>query len=101
METGGFDMSSGEKCHKNFDHFNYSLHMNKKNILGEYSLFFKPNTWHYLLLDWTNLYWNNLVVAYWRWLLTRIIPQGQGLFWEEVWAHPDFLEDNQSIAYNF
>ena len=23
------------KCHKNFDHFNYSLRMNKKNILDE------------------------------------------------------------------
>ena len=29
------------KCHTNFEHFNYSLLMNKKNILGEYSLFFK------------------------------------------------------------
>ena len=29
---------------KNFDHFKLSLQLNKKNILGEYILLFKPRT---------------------------------------------------------
>ena len=61
------------KCHKNFDHFSYSVWMNKNNIVGEYPSFFKPSMWNYLPLAWTSLYWNDLVVAYWRWSLTRII----------------------------
>ena len=32
------------KLLKNFDHFKYSLRVNKKNILGDYSSFFKPST---------------------------------------------------------
>ena len=43
-ETGHFDTSQGVKLHKDFAHFNYSLQVNKKNILGEYSSFFKPRT---------------------------------------------------------
>jgi len=38
------------KLHKHFDHFKYSLLVNKKNILGEYSSFFKPSTWNYVCL---------------------------------------------------
>ena len=34
--------------------------VNKKYILGEYSLFFKPSLWNYLPLDWINLYRNEL-----------------------------------------
>ena len=36
--TGSFDTNSAVKLHKNFNHFKYSLRVNKKNILGEYSL---------------------------------------------------------------
>ena len=44
-----FDTNSGRlNLHKNFVHFEYSLRVNKKNILGEYYLFFKPSTWNYL-----------------------------------------------------
>ena len=32
--------------------------VNKENILGEYSLFFKPSLWNHLQLDRINLYWN-------------------------------------------
>ena len=32
------------KLHKKSDYLKYSLRMNKKNILGDYFLFFKPNT---------------------------------------------------------
>ena len=34
--------------------------MDKKNILGEYSWFFKLSTWNYLYLHWINLYRNDL-----------------------------------------
>ena len=48
------------KLLKNFDHFKYSLRVNKKNILGDYSSFFKPSTWNYLQqLDWINLHRND------------------------------------------
>ena len=40
------------KLHINFDHFKYSLRVNKQRILGEYSSFSKPSTWKYLQLDW-------------------------------------------------
>ena len=30
-----------------------------KNILGEYSSFFKPNTWNYLHVNYKNLYRND------------------------------------------
>ena len=39
------------KLHKNFVHFNYSLSVNKKNILNEYSSFFKPTDVKLVLLD--------------------------------------------------
>ena len=42
-----------------FTVFTYSLRVNKKNILGEYSSFFKPSTWNYLHLDWINSYRND------------------------------------------
>ena len=42
-----------------FTVFKYSLRVNKKNILGEYSSFFKPSTWNYLHLDWINSYRND------------------------------------------
>ena len=53
-ETGRFDTKSFRyelalKLHKNFILFKYSLRVNKKNILDEYSLFFKPNSRRYLL----------------------------------------------------
>ena len=44
-----------------FTVFKYSLRVNKKNILGEYSSFFKPSTWNYLHLDWINSYRNDFV----------------------------------------
>ena len=47
------------KLPKNFVHFEYNLRVNKKNILGEYSSFFKPMTWNYLHLDWETLYRND------------------------------------------
>ena len=40
--------------------FKYSLRVDQKNILGEYSWFFKPSTWNYLYLHWINLYRNDL-----------------------------------------
>ena len=58
---GGFDTNSSSDitsifevieifvCHKNFE--KYSLRVNMKNILGEYSLFFKSNAWNYLHLN--------------------------------------------------
>ena len=59
-ETGRFDTrTQAVKLHKNFDHFKKSLQLNKKNILGEYSSFFKPSTWKYLQLDGINLYRND------------------------------------------
>ena len=59
-ETGRFDTrTQAVKLHKNFDHFKKSLQLNKKNILGEYSSFFKPSTWNYLQLDGINLYRND------------------------------------------
>ena len=45
------------ELHKSFDHCKYSLCVNKKNILGGYSSFFKPKAWNYLQFDWINLYW--------------------------------------------
>ena len=33
---------------KTFDHFKKRLHLNKKNILGEYFSFFKSSMWNYL-----------------------------------------------------
>ena len=39
------------KLHKNFVHFNHSLSVNKKNILSEYSSFFKPTDVKLVLLD--------------------------------------------------
>ena len=44
MEQGHSDTDSAVKLYKNFNHFKYSLRVNKKNILGEYSLFFKRST---------------------------------------------------------
>ena len=44
------------ELHKNFDHCKYSLCVNKKNILGGYSSFFKPKAWNYLQFNWINLY---------------------------------------------
>ena len=59
-ETGRFDTrTQAVKLHKNFDHFKKSLQLNRKNILGEYSSFFKPSTWNYLHLDGINLYRND------------------------------------------
>ena len=49
------------KLHKNFEHFRYSLRVNQKNILGEYSSFVKSSTCNYLQLDWINLYRNDFV----------------------------------------
>ena len=51
------------KLPKNFVHFEYNLRVNKKNILGEYSSFFKLMTWNYLHLDWITLYGNYLYPA--------------------------------------
>ena len=53
------------ELHKNLVHFKDSLRLNKKNILGEYSLFFKPRMWKVLVninifILWINLYWNVL-----------------------------------------
>ena len=39
----------------------YSLRVNMKNILGEYSSFFKPSMWNYLHLNRINLYRNDFV----------------------------------------
>ena len=39
----------------------YNLRVNKKNILGEYCLFFKPRTWNCPHLDCINLYRNDFV----------------------------------------
>ena len=33
-----------------------------ENILGEYSLFFKPSMWNYLHLNWISLYRNDFVI---------------------------------------
>ena len=44
------------KLHKKYDHFKNSLRVNKKNILVEYSSFFKSSTWNCLHLDRINLY---------------------------------------------
>ena len=41
------------KLLKNFDHFTYNLRLNDKNILSDYSSFFKPSTQNYLHVDWT------------------------------------------------
>ena len=49
------------KLHKNFDHFKYSLCVNTRNILGEYSSFFEPHMWNYLQLNWINLHQNDFV----------------------------------------
>ena len=35
------------KLHKNFIHFKYVLHMNKKYIFGQNSSFFKPSMWNW------------------------------------------------------
>ena len=35
-------------CKKFQDHVKKSLHLNKKNILGEYFSFFKSSMWNYL-----------------------------------------------------
>ena len=48
METGHFDSvvlirTQAVKSCKKFDHFKKSLHLNKKNILGEYFSFFKSS----------------------------------------------------------
>ena len=45
------------KLHRTFD----ILHVNKKNILGEYSSSFKPTLLNYLYLDWINLCRNDFV----------------------------------------
>ena len=52
------------KLHKNFGYFKYSLRVNKKNILGEYSSFFKLGKWNYLQLDRINLYRNDFLSVY-------------------------------------
>ena len=49
------------KLHKNFFHFEYSMCVHKKNILGEYSSFLKSSMWNYLQLDWVNFYQNYFV----------------------------------------
>ena len=36
-ETGRFDTNSSGEIHKYFDQFKYSLRVNKKNFLSEYS----------------------------------------------------------------
>ena len=60
LETSRFETnSSSDELHQNFFHFQYSLRVNKKNILGEYSSFFRSSTWNYLQLDRVNLYRND------------------------------------------
>ena len=48
--TSRFDTISN--LHKNFDHFKYSLRVNKKTNWDEYRSLFTPRTWNYLHLDW-------------------------------------------------
>ena len=50
-----FNTNSSSEIAQNLDHFKYSLLVNKKNILCEYSSFFKPSTWNYVRLNWINL----------------------------------------------
>ena len=50
-----FNTNSSSEIAQNFNHFKYSLLVNKKNILCEYSSFFKPSTWNYVRLNWINL----------------------------------------------
>ena len=45
------------KLHRTFD----NLHVNRKNILGEYSSSFKPSLLNYLHLDWINLFRSDFV----------------------------------------
>ena len=59
FDTGRFETNSTVKLHQNFFHFQYSLRVNKKNILGEYSSFFRSSTRNYLQLDSVNLYRND------------------------------------------
>ena len=54
FNTSCFDTNSSSEISQKLDHFEKSLQLNKKNILGEYFSFFKPSTWNYLHLDWTN-----------------------------------------------
>ena len=54
-ETVRFNTNSSSEIAQNFDHFKYSLLVNKKNILCEYSSFFKPSIWNYVRLNWINL----------------------------------------------
>ena len=49
------------KLQTNFDHFKYSLRVNKKTFGMEYSSFVKPSSWNCLHLDWINLYRNDFV----------------------------------------
>ena len=54
------------KLHRTFD----NLHVNRKNILCEYSSSFKPSLLNYLHLDWINLYRNDFVSK-------RLVTQAQ------------------------
>ena len=57
----GYELKLWNCTKISFTVFKYSLRVNKKNILGEYSSFFKPSTWNYLHLDWINSYRNDFV----------------------------------------
>ena len=88
FDTSRFDPnSSSMKLHKNFDYFTYSLRVNKKNILGEYSSFFKLGKWKYLQLHWINLYRNDFVSVYQNgFVLKRLCI--------ETKANPIFIPDS-------
>ena len=62
-KTGRFDTNSSDEIHKYFfDKFKYSLRVNKKNFLSEYSSgVVKPSTWNYLQIKWINLYRNDFL----------------------------------------
>ena len=44
FNTSCFDTNSSSEISQKLDHFEKSLQLNKKNILGEYFSFFKPST---------------------------------------------------------
>ena len=64
FDTSRFDTNSSSETAKNFRSLQVKFAVEQeKNILGEYSSFFKPSTWNYLYLEGISLYRNDFVSA--------------------------------------
>ena len=92
------------KVHENFNHFKYSLRVNKNVI---YSSFFKSSTWDYLHLDWINFNRNDFVFISRRPVTVVTMLLSVFLFSRQAWlqevfpttsCHPSVLKGVNSFS---